>query len=328
MRINVTYRSLLDKSVSCLLSAIEVYNKPNFEYREETFSILAVNAWELLLKAKLLKENRYKIRSLYVLQPAITKSGKPHKTKKEPKLSRSKNPLTHSIEETIRCLEQKRIKLPKGLKGNIESLIELRDNAIHFTNLDDISKQAQELGFACIKNYISIIREWDLEIELSKYNLYLMPLAYVDNKAVIDGITTDESKRYIDFVKTKICELSEEDSDYDIAVKIDVKFEKGNSFEGIGFRYDPNGFPITLTEVDIKSRFPLTYSDIRNSCRNRYTDFKQDKAFYDIMKNVKMNPKLYYERRLDPDNPKSNKKPFYSSNIFKELDKYYTKKKV
>ena len=47
-------RQMLDKSVSSMLSAIEIYNKPNFLYREELFTILIVNAWELFLKSKIL----------------------------------------------------------------------------------------------------------------------------------------------------------------------------------------------------------------------------------------------------------------------------------
>ena len=43
---------LSGKSVQAAVAAIEVYNKPNFSYREEAFSLLIVNAWELLLKAK------------------------------------------------------------------------------------------------------------------------------------------------------------------------------------------------------------------------------------------------------------------------------------
>lgn len=45
-------QELADKSVAAMMSAIEVYNKPDFKYREETFAILAINAWELLLKGK------------------------------------------------------------------------------------------------------------------------------------------------------------------------------------------------------------------------------------------------------------------------------------
>ena len=39
-----------------MIAAIEVYNKPDFLYRGETFSILAINSWELLLKAKHIKD--------------------------------------------------------------------------------------------------------------------------------------------------------------------------------------------------------------------------------------------------------------------------------
>ena len=38
------YQHLLEKSVHAALSAIEIYNKPDFKYREESFSILMVNA--------------------------------------------------------------------------------------------------------------------------------------------------------------------------------------------------------------------------------------------------------------------------------------------
>ena len=71
MKINKTYRSLLDKSINSMLSAIEIYNKPNFSYREETFALLAVNAWELILKAHLLKCCNYNMRHLYQLEPKI-----------------------------------------------------------------------------------------------------------------------------------------------------------------------------------------------------------------------------------------------------------------
>lgn len=82
MRVNQTYRSLLDKSVNSMLSAIEIYNKPNFSYREETFAILATNAIELLCKAQLLRVCAYQMKHLYVMEPVQKKDGKPHKTRK------------------------------------------------------------------------------------------------------------------------------------------------------------------------------------------------------------------------------------------------------
>ena len=48
-------RTLLDKSLGAMLAAIEIYNKPDFAYREDVFSILAINSWELVLKARILQ---------------------------------------------------------------------------------------------------------------------------------------------------------------------------------------------------------------------------------------------------------------------------------
>src|SRR5487761_518347 len=44
---------LLQNAEAALISSIEIYNKPVFAYREETFAIPALNAWKLLL------QNRY-----------------------------------------------------------------------------------------------------------------------------------------------------------------------------------------------------------------------------------------------------------------------------
>jgi len=41
-----------------MLAAIEIYNKPQIEYRDECFVILLMNAWELFLKAILSKNKQ------------------------------------------------------------------------------------------------------------------------------------------------------------------------------------------------------------------------------------------------------------------------------
>ena len=61
-------RELLDRAIAAMVAAIEVYNRPSFTYRVESFAILALNAWELLLKAKWLALHNNQIRSLYVLE--------------------------------------------------------------------------------------------------------------------------------------------------------------------------------------------------------------------------------------------------------------------
>lgn len=46
------FKELLDRAVAATVVAIEIYNKPDFLYREEAFAVLDINGWELPLKAK------------------------------------------------------------------------------------------------------------------------------------------------------------------------------------------------------------------------------------------------------------------------------------
>ncbi|EKD44087.1 MAG: hypothetical protein ACD_71C00241G0004 [uncultured bacterium (gcode 4)] len=50
-----TSKSLVDNSISAILCALEIHNKPNITYRQETVLILLTHAWELLIKWTLYK---------------------------------------------------------------------------------------------------------------------------------------------------------------------------------------------------------------------------------------------------------------------------------
>ncbi len=50
-------KELLNKSQEAFLMAIEVYNKPTIKYRLEGFGFFICNAWELLFKAYMIKQN-------------------------------------------------------------------------------------------------------------------------------------------------------------------------------------------------------------------------------------------------------------------------------
>ena len=324
MKINKTYRSLLDKSIASMLSAIEIYNKPNFGYREETFAILAVNAWELLLKAYILKINKYNLNSIYILEPVLKKNGE-KSSRKKPVLNKVGNPKTIAISDALKRLSKQKL-ISTNLAESIDAIIELRDNAVHFVNEKMLVKEIQELGFACIKNYISIIKKWELDIDLSGYNFYLMPLAYIDAQVFADAIIPLESKKYIDFILSKLNNKDNTDEEFDIAISIDVNFKKTNSFDGLGVNYDKDGLRINLSEEDIRMRFPLTHGTIIKNAKLRYSNFKADAKFLNLLKIIKKNSKLHYLRKLDPDNVKEFGRPFYSSNIWQEFDKLYTKK--
>lgn len=48
-------KRLIEKSIEAFIMGLEIYNKPTIKYRIEGFSFFIVNAWELMLKATLIK---------------------------------------------------------------------------------------------------------------------------------------------------------------------------------------------------------------------------------------------------------------------------------
>src|SRR5258708_6272382 len=120
-------RELAEKSVSASIAAIEIYNKPNFSYREESFSLLMINAWELLLKAKWLSDRADAVESLYEYDTD------PGTGKKVPRHNRSGNPITFGLGYlAAKLLEDKDSGLEKACHDNIMALVEIRDTACHF----------------------------------------------------------------------------------------------------------------------------------------------------------------------------------------------------
>ncbi len=322
MKRNKTYQSLLIKSVHCMLSAIEIYNKPNIYYREESFAILAINSWELLTKAQLLKINSYNMGSIYAKQKKRKKDGEQGK-RLEVKLNRSGNPQTISIIEAINRLKSKRM-LTDNIVSNIESLIEFRDSSIHFTSNKKFQIELQELSYACVLNFIAIIKKWEIKVDLSKFNIQLLSLAFVTPNTSVKAALTSEEKNYRDFFLSCVNSQKTGDSEFSVAINIGVNFEKRKP-DSIPVVQGKEGISISLTEEEFKGRYPLTYNKLRNKAKTLYSDLLFDRKFLNIIKDVKKNPKLYYERRLDPQNPKSLKQLYYSEGVWSIFDQHYAR---
>ena len=158
---------LAAKSVQAAIAAIEVYNKPNFSYREEAFALLMSNAWELLLKAKWLLDHGDAIESLYDLVDDGTGG-------KTPKTNRSGNPLTHGAGYLAAKLkEDKDSGLEQACHDNFLALSEIRDNAAHFLNKDlYLGRRILEIGTASLRNYLCLATEW-FQLDREKFETCL-----------------------------------------------------------------------------------------------------------------------------------------------------------
>ncbi len=321
---------MLEKSLAAILSAIEIYNKPDFKYREETFAVLCINAWELLLKSKLLNLASNKLTVLYAMEYRTLKTGKKSKVPR-PKKNRSGNPMSVNFFEAYRIVtEEYGVKINRAVLDNLISLTEIRDNSIHFVN-DDLllALKVQELGSASLQNYLHLVSDWFGDV-LSGYNFYLMPLSFFRDFNEAPGFALNKNERKVlEFIKNteKQYDKEEEIGKYNLTLRIDVKFQKVKSTSGLPVQItnDPNATAVMLSEEDITDKYPWDYDILSTRLSKRYSNFKMNKKYHRIRKNLENNKKFAYHRLLNPKNPNGGKKIFYNPNIQKEFDKHYTK---
>ncbi len=317
----------LQKAEGALLASIEVYNKPTFEYREETFAILALNAWELLLKAKLLAENGNRTRSLYVTERRPKRAGGPVALCL--KRNRSGTPLSHGLGKVISELENRSgVKLAPAIKGNLEALTEVRDSAVHFVVASpQLAKQVLEVGTAAVRNFVELARLW-FHHDMSGRHFFLMPIGFADassgGSAVI--LSNDESK-LISFLAQMASNVDASDGPFNIALDVNLSFKRTQPAGAlaIAISNDPSAPEMRLTDDDFKKIYKWTYDNLLKALKKRYSDFKSNAKFSGIKRPLMADPKFVRARFLDPDNPKSGKKDFYSPAILGEFDKHYTR---
>ncbi len=126
---------LLEKSKECFVLAIEIYNKPTIRYRVEGFALFICNAWELMLKAHLIRRDG--LGSIYFKD----------------------NPTrTISLEGCLRKIYTNE-KTP--LRRNLEKIIELRNTSTHFIT-EEYEMVYIPLFQACVLNFVEKMNEYHL----------------------------------------------------------------------------------------------------------------------------------------------------------------------
>ena len=117
---------LLTKSKEAFSMAIELYNQPTIRYRVEGFAIFICNAWELMLKAHMLKT---------IGDKSIYYAANPNRT------------LT--LEN---CIQRIFTNNKDPLRINLEKIIELRNTSTHFIT-EDYEMVYVPLFQACVLNF-------------------------------------------------------------------------------------------------------------------------------------------------------------------------------
>ena len=151
-----SYKKLLGNAKAAIVAAIEIYNKPVFQYRDECMVILLLNAWELALKALLSQKKQSVFYSKKRNQPYRTLSWQD-------------------------ALIKARVYFPNALpyppiQRNLELLGTYRDNAVHFYNAKDFGVVLYALAQTSIKNFRDFLDgAFAVKLE-NEVNWQLLPL--------------------------------------------------------------------------------------------------------------------------------------------------------
>lgn len=217
---------------------------------------------------------------------------------------------------------------------NLELLVEIRDNAIHFHNKGlALQKQVQEIGSGSLRNFAQATSTW-FGFSLSKYNFSIMPVAFETPEGLIKTAFADTEKGA---AKRLLKLLADEQAaspfdpnkPFNVGVKIELRFVRTAAPEAIVVRPgppEPGAIPLFVTEEDALAPYAWRYDDLTKALKKRYSDFKQNDKFNQLMKAIEKDEKYCKERRLDPKNPKSSRQKFYSPNVTQEFDKQYARK--
>lgn len=325
------YMRLVTKSREACLSAVETYNRASAMYREETFAILMINAWELLLKARIMRENGGKASSLYEFRHRRKKDGNASKLKKIKK-TRCGAPMTIGLDRACNLVAgYTRDRVDQSCIANIDALLEIRDSATHFVAPDALLKKTlTEISLASVRNYVIAAQQW-FGVTFSDLNIASIPLSFDLDQKEVEAVARKSSNAVVRFLThmeiLRIKAIADE-SDFAFSVRVNfdlIKNKDDTAIKAAIVNADPD-LTISVESDKVPAGFDWTYQILLSKLTERYSDLKQNPAFHAIMTPLRANSKFCYHRYLNPTTKSGGKKAFFSPNVIKEFDAHYTRK--
>lgn len=167
---------LLDKSKEAFILGIEIYNRPTIRYRIEGFSFFICNAWELMLKAYMIK------------------------TRGEASIYYSDNSnRTLSLGD---CIKSVFTNAKDPLRLNLEKIMELRNTSTHFIT-EEYEMVYIPLFQACVINFTNKMMDFH-GIDMTK----VIPQNFLTLSATMKALSdSDFAAKYPDAIANRYLEL-------------------------------------------------------------------------------------------------------------------------
>lgn len=255
MNLQVSQRRLIGNAIAAMVAAIEVYNKPRFDYRNEIFTILLVNAWELALKA------------------VLSKAGKRIYYRKKPNQPYRSYSLNDAFEKAVVTSLWPSSLEKNGVKANLELLAEYRDAAVHLYNAKGFDVVVYGLAQTCIVNLNELLREVFGKDLTDEVTWKLLPLGIAPPVSALDYLrgarSGDNPAAVDDFIRRlseEISAVEESGGDtgkvftvFDVSLETVKKMESADVVVGVSDRdpgtfvvqrpLDPNRSPLSMMEA-------------------------------------------------------------------------------
>jgi hypothetical protein len=227
---------LVEKSVDAYVLALETINRLSIKYRVESFTHLICNAWELLLKARILDKTQSREAIYY------------KKKRNEPKRTLS---LRDAVVQVVSNDKD-------PVRRNLEMVAELRDEATHFV-ISEVPRDVLLLFQACVINYHRKLNEW-FGISLSeRVSVGMMAIVYdlssdsfdLGNTALKRRLGKDVATYLADFqerIKAEFAELARS-PEYSIGVEYKLVLTKKPGEADIVLSVGDTGKTSTIIQV-------------------------------------------------------------------------------
>jgi hypothetical protein len=287
----VSSKRLVDNSMSAMLAAVEIYNKPRVTYRDEITVITIVNAWELALKATLRKDGQ----SIYY--------------------PKRKNERYRSIglDDALARVDARGL-WPAETDGvaiiaNLKSLAEYRDRAIHLYNAQGLGSliypflqqnvlNFRDFMFAKFRKDLADSITWQLlplsasapgeAVQFMKVNKSAATVAEVQG-------FIDDLRHYMDEAEAAGSDLTRVATYYDINLQAVKKMTSADLTVAVSSTADGQ---IVLRKTDPNQTHPYSMTELLEKVNKRRTGRKLTSHDYQVIcwkEDLRDNPKYAWK---------------------------------
>lgn len=267
---------LIEKSTEAFIMGLEIYNKPTIKYRVEGFSFFICNAWELMLKAHIIKlkgEN-----AIYY---------------------KDSEDRTLNLENCIKIVFSDK---NGSLRKNLERIIDLRNTSTHFVT-EDYEYIYAPLFQACVINYVEKMKEFhnsDITNHIAQNFLTLSTkIEKFTEEEIRARYSVNMAKKLIKDTKKIESEIRENNSEYAIPIEARLIIVKDKGKADVLVAFDKNADSKLRIAKEIKNPNEIYKHTTKDVVRLVNRRLKSKKIFLNKIENGEPKPKIFNKYDLN-----------------------------